>query len=235
MKAIAPIILDRHRLDDDEVRKRGGDAIQLRLRQQGVQAELSDQTAALLWDTAMDVACKGAAWRARQGSRKAMRTKPSEDPVLRRCTRVVAMVHELHKVGYQRLRILPFWSPSGAHWRCAITHAANVEADGFTLKAFDERAGDIAVYSSSMGCDYFNWSDQRKATARELAVTFLSRFPKLADLSQGRDWLYAGWMTDFLGQMEAGDQQGLIGFLADYPVDPRTIEPWLPPPPFLAT
>jgi hypothetical protein len=34
---------------------------------------------------------------------------------------VVEMVHELHKAGYQLLRISPGLSPSGIHWRCPIT------------------------------------------------------------------------------------------------------------------
>jgi len=33
---------------------------------------------------------------------------------------VLAMVAELHKRGYQRLRVMPFTSPNGLYWRCWI-------------------------------------------------------------------------------------------------------------------
>lgn len=45
----------------------------------------------------------------------------SSDPHLRRAQRVLAMVHELHKRGYQRLRIVPGMNSSGSAWRCFIT------------------------------------------------------------------------------------------------------------------
>jgi hypothetical protein len=45
------------------------------------------------------------------------------------------MVHELHKAGYQRIRILPYLSPSGAYWRCTITTSDNVADDGYHLAA----------------------------------------------------------------------------------------------------
>jgi hypothetical protein len=41
-----------------------------------------------------------------------------EDPIFRRALRVLRMVHELHKRGRQRLRIVPTMAPSGLHWRC---------------------------------------------------------------------------------------------------------------------
>lgn len=235
---IQPVILDRRKLSEEAVRAAGGAAIRSRLIMAGEPAGFSNEIAALLWDGALEVACDQAIWRERYWSRKTVQTQPADDPTLRRCARVVTMVHELHKIGYQRLRILPYWSPSGMHWRCAITHAANVDPDGFTIKVFsDERTQDaeVAHYSSAMGQDYFNWTDRAQASARELAVTFLDRFPKLVSLAQGRDWLYAGWLTDFLGQMEMAGEQGLIGFIADYPVDPSTVDPWLPPPPVVAS
>jgi hypothetical protein len=42
------------------------------------------------------------------------------EPHIRRAVRVLAMVGELHKRGYQRLRVMPFMSPSGLYWRCWI-------------------------------------------------------------------------------------------------------------------
>lgn len=40
------------------------------------------------------------------------------------------MVHELHKVGYQQIRIAPFIHDIGT-WRCPITFARNIRTDLF--------------------------------------------------------------------------------------------------------
>jgi hypothetical protein len=36
------------------------------------------------------------------------------------------MVSELHILGYQRLRIAPWVSPDGEHWRCSVTPITNI-------------------------------------------------------------------------------------------------------------
>lgn len=173
-------------------------------------------------------------WKERYLSRMPVQLRPSQNQVLRRCTRVVAMVHELHKVGYQRIRAIPQESPNGMHWRCHITFASNVEPDGFTLKDYDiDRRGLVAAYSTGEGAEYFGWNDAASLNARELAGLFLDRFPEILRNGQGRDWLYAGWLTDFLGRMENADEFGLLTFQADYPLDPVPINPWVPPPPRL--
>jgi len=42
------------------------------------------------------------------------------DPIKAAALNVLLMVHELHKLGYQRLRIVPGMSPSQAYWRVTI-------------------------------------------------------------------------------------------------------------------
>lgn len=125
------------------------------------------------------------------------------DPATRRCQRVLAMVHELHKLGHQRLRIMPGMSPSGMHWRCNITPVTNIlRAHGAMARDFFDQS---ANYSSSDGADYFGWEDARKATARDLATMFGERFPDLLGAGHGRDWTYAGWYVEMLGHAERGD------------------------------
>ena len=185
-----------------------------------------------LWAVTLRAALPKLRWKERYVSRKAIRTTPSNQAELRRCTRVVAMVHELHKVGYQRIRAIPQESPSGAYWRCNITFAENVLDDGFTLLDFDpDDSGKVAHYTSCQGSSYFGWADGQVMTARQMAVAFIERFPVIAQNGQGRDWLYAGWLTDFLGLMENADETGLIAFSGDYPPDPKPVNPWMPPPP----
>jgi hypothetical protein len=110
------------------------------------------------------------------------------DPTRRRAQRVLLMVHELHKRGYQRVRLVPGMAPSGLHWRCAVTHRGNIlTTHGAMAKTCDHPS---ASYSSSQDNGYFGWEDAHQDTARQLAVKFLERFPAIVRRGQGLDWLY---------------------------------------------
>lgn len=131
------------------------------------------------------------------------------------------MVHELHKRGYQRLRIIPAMAPSGTHWRCGITPVSNVlRSHGARSRAYDEMT---AHYSTGMDNAYFGWEDARQDTARELADKFVIRFSEIAEAGRGRDWDYAGWFVEMLGFAERGDLPVSYG---DWYEDPDFS--WLP-------
>jgi hypothetical protein len=152
--------------------------------------------------------------------------RPPAEAAFRDCARLIAMMHELHKAGYQRIRICPTMAPSGLYWRCTITYAANVGEDGYSIRA--DADGYLARYTSGQGNHYFDWPDADKMTARHLAQRFLSAFPIIAEKGKGRDWPYAGWLTDLLGHAEHGK---FVVFAADYPLDPAELAHWAPPPP----
>jgi hypothetical protein len=133
------------------------------------------------------------------------------EPHIRRAVRVLAMVSELHKIGYQRLRVMPFMSPSGAYWRCSIASTKlfyrNHGALLCTLVSSDgevQGRATVASYSSGQASQYFGWSDAQKDDARSLAGRFLERFSELADSGRGWDHAYAGWFHRLLGLAEAG-------------------------------
>jgi len=151
----------------------------------------------------------------------------SSQPNRRHATRLLTMVHELHKAGYQRIRFSSGMAPSGIHWRCSITHASNMTRDG--LHIGPSRAGDeVAHYSTGAGDCYFRWPDAPGRSARELGNMFLGRFPTIARGGLGRDWAYAGWLTEMLGRAERGEPSGFPVFFADYPIDMEPTD--LPPP-----
>ena len=113
------------------------------------------------------------------------------------------MVGELHKLGYQKLRISPGLSPSGMHWRCASTPGDNtLRSHGALVALYDDDL--VASYTSGQGNDYFGWTDARSATARQLAMLFVERFPDIVARSRGQDWPYAGWYVQMLGVAETG-------------------------------
>lgn len=155
---------------------------------------------------------------------------PPSTPIARRTGRVVAMVHELHKAGYQLIRISPGLSPSGMHWRCSITCAGNMKSDGFSIINTRKETGLFVPYTSA-DTGYFTWADAEGLTARGLANRFLKEFQLLARAGFGRDWPYAGWLTEVLGVVEKGDTSRYPVFYADYSLDLDAQSVSRPPPP----
>jgi len=128
---------------------------------------------------------------------------PEEDSHEREALPVLEMVHELHKAGYQRLRICPGMNSSGTAWRCSVTPVTNIlRTHGAMTADFD---ADVAHYSSAQGSEYFGWRDAMDASARELAKNFVERFPEIAAKGKGEDWAYAGWYLQMLGFAEQGN------------------------------
>lgn len=136
------------------------------------------------------------------------------DPHIRRAVRVLATVGELHKRGYQRLRVMPFMSPSGVHWRCWISpvnlfyrnHGAILlETAGGTMEDVKMQAtATIAGYTSGQDNHYFGWNDAEQDDARSLADKFLDRFRMLTDRGNGWDYPYAGWYQRLLSLAKGG-------------------------------
>lgn len=123
-------------------------------------------------------------------------------PEIRQAQRVLLMVHELQKAGFQLLRINPGLAPSGCYWRCSITSAAYLMKTKSESRNADEKL--VARYSTGMKNEYFGWEDAQKDDARQLAVKFIERFPVIVQESFGRDWEYVGWYVEMLGFAERG-------------------------------
>jgi hypothetical protein len=109
------------------------------------------------------------------------------------------MVHELHKAGYQRLRICAGYTLDLQHWRCYIGPATQFHQDGWTPTGRTE-----LLYGTDQEHEYFGWTDARHDDARRLATKFLERYPELARQAAGDDLAYAGWFTYILGRAEHG-------------------------------
>jgi hypothetical protein len=131
------------------------------------------------------------------------------DPITRRAVRVLAMVGELHRRGYQKLRVMPFMNSSGTAWRCWIgpdtlfyrNHGAYLRDTGYSEEA--QSTGSSARYTT--GADhYFDWQNADQDDARTLADKFLARFTELARQGEGWSYAYAGWYQRLLGLAERG-------------------------------
>ncbi|GAB0151618.1 hypothetical protein [Marinobacterium sp. BA1] len=127
------------------------------------------------------------------------------NPIIRRSTRLLAAVHELHKQGYQDLAVHTAMAPSGAYWRCRLTVFDYLQWDGEAW--VDIPGADIESIEHSSGpegYDYFGWHDARQDTARELAAKIKTRFPRLMARAHRQNYEYAGWFTYMLGIAEQG-------------------------------
>jgi hypothetical protein len=131
------------------------------------------------------------------------------EPNVRRAVHDLTMVGELHRRGYQRLRVMPFMSPSGNHWRCWIgpetlfyrNHGAYLRDSDFSET---HSASLSARYSSSDEGHYFGWQDAETDDPRSLADKFLARFVRLAGQGEGWSYTYAGWYQRLLGLADRG-------------------------------
>lgn len=127
------------------------------------------------------------------------------------CRRLLYMVAELHRMGYEQARISPGVAPSGLFWRLSVTAASNTMPDnGALMINFD---GD-AHYSSGAGAEFFGWKDAENDSPAELAIKFIERFPDIAKEANGRDPEYVRWYREML---EMTEPDGLMYAYADWP------------------
>ena len=109
---------------------------------------------------------------------------------------VLLLVEELHKRGYEKLRICPGMSPSGIYWRCSITYAGLFSSrHGALISGGDPL---VARYTSGQEASYFGWEDAAGDTVPQLADKFLERFPEICSKGKGKDEAYASWYVDML-------------------------------------
>ena len=128
-----------------------------------------------------------------------------ENSIIRRGQRVLAMVHELHKQGYQNLGVYTGMSSSGAHWRCYLTPCSDFYIDAENNQVYLINYDVNPHYSTGeSGNCYFNWDDAKQDNSRQLAIKFIERFPRLIEQCKGTNFEYAGWLTYMLGISETG-------------------------------
>jgi hypothetical protein len=134
------------------------------------------------------------------------------------------MVLELHKAGYQHLRIVPGHSLRDGHWRVWLLPVSCLHNDGWTPVSFK---GSL-FYSTEYSEQFFGITHTGSDNARALAVKLLKHFPELGRDSSGRDWMYSGWLVEMLGRAEHGQLPALFG---SHAFDHGLAETPYPPPP----
>lgn len=116
-----------------------------------------------------------------------------------RCyVRILRMVSELHRMGYQRLRVMAYEGPTS--YRIWIAPASAFSRINGAYCTDMEMAN--ACYFASSEDKYFGWDDSHQDDARALAEKFILRFERVCELGSGSDWAYAGWLADLLAKLE---------------------------------
>jgi len=95
---------------------------------------------------------------------------------IRRSRRVIRMVSELHRMGFQRLRFMPYLRECLAYRVLVAPVSCFSVANGCHAKS--EFPG--VTYSSASENEYFGWTDATSDDAHKLAVKFVDR--KLPDM-----------------------------------------------------
>lgn len=113
--------------------------------------------------------------------------------------RVLLMVRELHRLGYERLRIAPGLAPSGGAWRCSVVPTtATCRENGALTPPGPLGPLSDAAYTTGMKGQYFAWPDAERDTPAQLAAKFVERFPGLVADGRGEDRAYVAWYEAML-------------------------------------
>jgi hypothetical protein len=123
----------------------------------------------------------------------------ARQPWIRRSQRVIRMVSELHRMGYQKLRFMPFEYPLAFRVYVGPVSIFSRKNGAHIAHLID---GAYAGYSSASDNVYFGWTDATGDNAYELGKKFIERFPDIAARGLGRDWRYAGWLSELLSVFE---------------------------------
>ncbi len=105
--------------------------------------------------------------------------------------KLLFMVHELHKRGFGKLRIIPSLAPSGMYWRCSFID--ETKTNSFIASNW------INNYENE------NSREEIKLTAQELADLFIKENATFIDHCKGKNEEYIEWYSDMLRQLKKGE------------------------------
>ncbi len=126
--------------------------------------------------------------------------------------RLLKMMVELHRRGLQRLRIFPYEYPLA--WRLEIAPSSFFSTKNGAYVSGEVASPEFPRHSSANELRYFGWEDVERFDAERLAKEFTSRFPRICDEGSGRDWEYAGWLSELSGHASRTRQLPFV--MAEY-------------------
>jgi hypothetical protein len=112
--------------------------------------------------------------------------------------KLMLMVGELHRMGYQKIRFYPHIGGAG-YWRYILT----VVKDRRVEPEWDPSPEEKRTVWNSLGdgelrASLYGWGDQVEDTPERLARRFLAAFKTIKRLGKGKDQKYANWYRNVL-------------------------------------
>lgn len=101
--------------------------------------------------------------------------------------RFIRTIEELHRMGYEKIRICPCTSPNGLAWRCTITTKENTSKRCGAMLA--DNYNEQEVFRSNGN---FKW-DMMKMGPYDNALKFIKEYPQIAAKGRGVDHEYTSW------------------------------------------
>jgi hypothetical protein len=123
------------------------------------------------------------------------------------CRAILEMTGELHKRGFEAIRLCPQISNSGVHWIAGLTSAGYVLPNhgailhpSALMQAMKSAPGAawVAYYSSAQGTQYFGWEDADEDSPAQLAEKFIERFSGICTSGRQADVEYVEWFKCLL-------------------------------------
>lgn len=135
-----------------------------------------------------------------------MRAKQGEVTPLR----ILDGVEQLHERGYEQLRLLPYMSPSGMHWRVEIAEAAATDDSAGYVVYRNENV--VLRYSTGSGPEFAGAIVDRSTTPDDVADLILASMPWVQEHVPDR--AYADWYARLMQLIRAQDAVPIA--FADY-------------------
>jgi hypothetical protein len=127
---------------------------------------------------------------------KEITEKPQVDYSIYR--KILEMVRELHRRGYECLRICPGMAASGVYWRCMVTPVTNILSTHGAMAA-DWGKDKGYFYTSADREKYFHDKlDVSNLSPSKMADYFLEHYSRIAEAGFGKDEMYAQWFEEML-------------------------------------
>ena len=137
------------------------------------------------------------------------------DDFTRRMARIFQMVVELHKIGYQGLRVSPVIHHNRFHLLPSLfmthpgAHGIVIDQDWVSLSVQKSQP----IYATYYPLD----TQLERKNARQCADEFIRQKPFISQLCMVDDYEYAGWFESLTGEVE----KGLRPVVATYSSDPN--------------
>lgn len=107
---------------------------------------------------------------------------------------LMQILHELHKLGYQKLRWMSYMSPTGLSLRCHITTQDHICANReITFAGDPDEIWCTSIVEMTTGDEI-----------TPLVKTFMNENPRLLEIGKGEDSEYVKWFNELLSFAEKG-------------------------------